>query len=138
MTEYVGSYDFDLRPGWAAFTIWRGPKTYRAILIVDRDKRYYRKEMRGSDLETLYYRAMAIISRYSRNPILVESSGRPLPVKVRTEDEEIREWAKAFVREHGIGKIFHPSVFLAKEYGPKHRVDIDHPENENGDRRRES
>jgi len=116
MAKFVGSYDFEIRPGWAAFTVWQGPRVYTAIVVVDRDKHLTRKEMRDKDFEKLCYKAMAVITKYSRDPVLVISDGRPLSFKVRTEDEEIKEFAQNFLREH-------PEIILAGRFGPELKVE---------------
>jgi len=113
--EFVAKYDFSLKPGYAAIDIRKGPKQYLSSVIVEGREW---KELRDKDLEKLQFRSMAIVNKYSRNPILIETRGPSLPMQVKTEDEDIREFAESFIRSQ-------PDLYFNIHVGLKHPIGSD-------------
>lgn len=126
MTEkYFGSYTFDMGTGYSTFTVWEGPKMFRAVVFNETDAGYQRREIRDRDPQKLFIRMMAIIQGASGTKlVLVEEDGEPFPWRVRTEEDEVREFARDFLRTmHGRELIKNIA------FGPEHKLG---PEYENG------
>lgn len=116
MSERISSYQLDLNPGYAAIEIRKGPRVYSSTIWIDKkESPLSRRELRGRDFERIAYRSMAVVNRYTSNPVLIESRGKPLPFKLKTEDEEIEEIARGFLREH-------PDIYLGAAFGREYEV----------------
>lgn len=113
--EQISDYTFDRGKGfgYSVLTVWKGPKMYSAVVLSETGKGHQRKEMRGRDWEGLCLRGMAIIERLPRSKlVLIDSWGRPIPFKVRTEDDEIKD----IVRESGILVDIRKNIVFGPEY----------------------
>ena len=102
--ELFGSYTFVRGTGYSIIDVWEGPKMFRAVVHNNEaDGSYSRQEMRDRDLQRLFLRVMAVVRRApGTEPVLIESEGEPFPLRVRTEEDEIREFAEEFMRtKHG-------------------------------------
>ena len=133
--ELFGSYTFDRGTGYSIIDVWVGPKMFRAVVHNNEaDGSYLRREIRDRDLQRLLLRAIAIVKGSpGTEPVLVESEGEPFPLRVRTEEDEIKEYAEEFMRtEHGrdlrMRTLFGPEL----EYGKWPKGE---PENVNKDGR---
>lgn len=126
MTEkFFGDYTFDRGTGFSAFTVWEGPRMFRAVVFSETEGGTQRREIRDRDPQKLYIRAMAIVGQASGTKlVLVESEGEPFPWRVRTEEDEVREFAQDFLRTmHGRELIKNIA------FGPEHKLG---PGDENG------
>jgi len=89
--------------GWYAFArgssihIRKGPKNYLAYVSIynqdslDRTSHY--GKFKGRDLETVALRALSyLVSKTGRTPVQIDlAHSEEYPVRVRTEDDEVRE-----------------------------------------------